>query len=204
MSNLNVISLDNSKWGPLAWHLIHNFTLHSKNNEDMIIMIKTFGYILPCQTCKKHYNYLINDIYIIDENASKKRIIKYLYEIHNLINSTLEKKKFNFNKSLEVNEKIDNDKFIYLFIIFYSKLPYINMSFHDFDKIYNFFISFSKNYPSKVIRNKFKSILETNSFKKAETPLSFRKWFIEEFKKIDFIQKSYRKYNKILVNSFTK
>ena len=134
MSNLNVISLDNSKWGPLAWHLIHNFTLHSKNNEDMIIMIKTFGYILPCQTCKKHYNYLINDIYIIDENASKKRIIKYLYEIHNLINSTLEKKKFNFNKALEVNEKIDNDKFIYLFIIFYSKLPYINMSFHDFDK----------------------------------------------------------------------
>lgn len=202
MSNLNVISLDNSKWGPLAWHLIHNFTIKSKSNVDMIIMIKTFGYILPCETCKKHYNYLINDIYILDDNFNKKKIIKYLYEIHNLINSTLEKKNISFKKALEVNEKTENHKFIYLLIIFYSKLPYLTMSFLEFDRIYNFFVSYLKNYPSKSIQNKFKIILESNSFQKAETPLTFRKWFIDEFRKIDFIQESYKKYNKILIKSF--
>ena len=60
-----IIKIGNEDWGPIAWNLIHNFSIKSKINDSMILMIKTFGYILPCPTCKNHYNYLINDIILI-------------------------------------------------------------------------------------------------------------------------------------------
>ena len=64
----------------------HNFSLKSNDNECMFTLINTFGYILPCPTCKKHYNYLINDIYVLNKDEmNKKKMIKYLYEIHNII-----------------------------------------------------------------------------------------------------------------------
>ena len=89
-----IVPISKDIWGSMAWHLIHNFSMNSTDNECMYILIKTFGYILPCPTCKKHYNYLINDIYILEKDGiTKKKIIKYLYEIHNIINSNLEKKK---------------------------------------------------------------------------------------------------------------
>jgi len=87
-------------WGPKAWHLIHNFSIYSKNNECMYTMIQTFGYILPCEVCKKHYNYIINDIYYLNEkNVSKDLMIKYLIDIHNMINEDLDKHlKLSFKK----------------------------------------------------------------------------------------------------------
>lgn len=201
----NIINLDNSRWGPLAWHLIHNFSIKSINNENMIIMIKTFGYILPCPTCKKHYNFLINDIYKLNNELNKKEIIRYLYNIHNIVNENLDKKtKISYKKAIEVNKKTDNDKFLYILNAFYSKLNYKTMSFNEFDKIYNFFVCFLKNYPSKNINIKFKTILNSKIFQDCDTPLTFRKWFVEVFRKLDFIQYSYTKYNEILAKDILK
>ena len=75
------------------------------------------------------------------------------------------------------------------------------MSFFEFDKIYNFFVCFLKNYPSNKIKNDFKNILESKSFKESDTPLTFKKWFFNNFKKIDFINDYYLKYNKIIINN---
>ena len=105
----------------------------------MLILIKTFGYVLPCPTCKKHYNYLINNIYKLeDEDSSKKVMIKYLYDIHNIINENLDKNiKISLNKAIEINKKINNSKFIYLIVHLYLSINYNNMSFNEFDKVYN-------------------------------------------------------------------
>lgn len=197
-----ILIIDKKKWGPIAWHMIHNFSIKSKNDKCMFILIKTFGYILPCPTCKKHYNYLINDIYKIDEeNADKKILIKYLYEIHNLINDNLEKNiKISLKKSIEVNKKINNAKFIFFIIIIYSNLNYKMMSFNDFDKIYNFFICFLKNYPSNNLNIKFDKILKSKKFISSDTPLTFKKWFHENFKNLSYIKEYYKKYNEIFIN----
>ena len=197
-----IINIVNEDWGPIAWNFIHNFSIKSKENDLMIVMIKTFGYILPCPTCKNHYNFLINDIYKLDEEEKlgKKDLIKYLYTIHNLINDNLDKKiKISLKKSIEIHKKTNNSKLIYFIILIYRSFNYISMSINDFDKIYNFFICFLNNYPSKKINEKFKIIANSESFKKIKSPLTFKKWFFQDFKNIDYIDKNFKKYNKIML-----
>lgn len=195
MTYINVIGKD--IWGPIGWHLIHNFSIHSTNDKCMYILIKTFGYILPCPTCKKHYNYLINDIYVLNKDEmNKKKMIKYLYEIHNIINKNLEKKhKLTFKESIEINKKTKNEKIIYLMIIIYSNLNYKDMSFNEFDKIYNFFNCFVNNYPNKIIRKEMKTLIGDKNYNDNNTPISFKNWFIKKFRQNKIIKKYYLMYD---------
>jgi hypothetical protein len=75
------------------------------------------------------------------------------------------------------------------------------MSIHDYDKIYCFFISFLNNYPSSELNDKFKIIMNSESFQTIKSPLSFRKWFLKEFMNLDYINKHYKIYNKIMLNN---
>lgn len=188
-----IINIDKNKWGPIAWNLIHNFSIKSTDNECMYILIKTFGYLLPCPVCKKHYNYLINDIYKLDkENCTKDYMIKYLYEIHNIINENLEKNiKITFKKSKEIHKKSNNSDYIFFIIMNYSYINYKKISFNDFDKIYNFFICFLKNYPNTKLKKNFKILINSKKFIESDTPLTFAEWFNNCFKKLDYIQKYY-------------
>lgn len=198
-----ILVLKNEIWGPMTWHMIHNFSIKSKNNNCMLILIKTLGYILPCPTCKKHYNYLINDIYKLDEkDSNKNNMIKYLYDVHNIINDNLDKNiKISYNKSIELNKKTNNSKFIFLIVSIYTNINYNNISFNEFDKIYNFLICFLNNYPSKKLNEKFKILLKSEKFKNIDTPLELKKWFINDFKKLDYIDDLYKKHNKKIIRN---
>ena len=170
-------------WGPKAWHLIHNFSIHSKNNNCMYTMIQTFGHILPCEVCKKHYNYIINDIYYLnEENVSKEIITKYLIDIHNMINEDLDKHlKMSFKNAIEIQKKTIDSDILFFIKIVYKQFDYINMSFFEFDKIYNFFICFVQNYPSKKINIILNDLISKKDFSDADTPMSFKKWFMKNF-----------------------
>lgn len=176
-------------WGPKAWHLIHNFSIYSKNNDCMNTMIQTFGYILPCDVCKKHYNYLINDIYILNKKKlSKEIIIKYLIDIHNMINEDLDKNlKLSYKKAVDIQKKTDNNDILFFIKITYKQFDYSNMSFFEFDKIYNFFICFVQNYPSKNFHKILNDLILQKEFKEADTPLSFKKWFLQYFCTLHFV-----------------
>ena len=199
-----VVDIDKNKWGPIAWNLIHNFSIKSKNNDCMYILIKTFGYLLPCPVCRKHYNYLINDIYKLEkENCTKDYMIKYLYEIHNIINENLDKKiKISFKKCKELHKKTYNSDIIFFIVMIYSSINYKKISFNEFDKIYNFFICFLKIYPNNKINQNFKKILKNKKFIDSDTPLTFSKWFHEYFKELDYIKKYYVKGKKNILILF--
>jgi len=203
MSETTILELDKYKWGPFGWHLIHNFSIHSNDNECMYILIKTFGYILPCPTCKKHYNYLINDIYKIEkDNCNKKYLIKYLYDIHNIINDNLEKKKkISFQEAKKLHKKTKNEEIIFFIVTVYSNLNYKKLSFFEFDKIYNFFLCFLKNYPSSDLKDKFTSILNSKKFQESDTPLTFRKWFLKDFISLSFINTYFKNCKKNIIYS---
>ena len=176
-------------WGPKAWHLIHNFSIYSKNNECMYTMIQTFGYILPCEVCKKHYNYIINDIYYLNEkNVSKDLMIKYLIDIHNMINEDLDKNlKLSYKKAINLQKKTKDSDILFFIKVVYKQFDYINMSFFEFDKIYNFFICFVQNYPSKKIHTILNELILKKEFKDAITPLSFKKWFFKNYCSLDCV-----------------
>ena len=73
----------------------------------------------------------------------------------------------------------------------YSNFNYSNMSFNEFDKIYNFFLCFMKNYPDKVLNKKFTKMLDSEQFIKSDTPLTFKKWFLKYFKEDKILKKYY-------------
>ena len=124
-------------------------------------------------------------------------MIKYLYDIHNIINDNLDKNiKGSYNKSIELNKKTNNSKFIFLIVSIYTNINYNNISFNEFDKIHNFLICFLNNYPSKKLNEKFKILLKSEKFKNIDTPLELKKWFINDFKKLDYIDDLYKKHNK--------
>ena len=61
------------------------------------------------------------------------------------------------------------------------------MSFNEFDKIYNFFVCFVKDYPTKKIRIKLNELINQKEFEDANTPMSFKKWFIKYYCTMTFV-----------------
>jgi len=186
--NKNIL-LGKEKWGPIAWNLIHHFSICSKNNKCMKIMILTFGYIIPCPSCKKHYHFLINSILPLNEdNYSKEYLIRYLFNIHNIINEDLHKKKISFKKAIEINSKMNNQEILLFIKIIYQNFDYNKMSCDEFDKIYNFFICFIKLYPNKKINLILNKEINSIQFKKATIPSTFKKWIFNTFSNLKIIK----------------
>jgi hypothetical protein len=178
------ISLSKKDWGPIIWNMYHTFAINyiidNKNNIDLYDkFINCLGYILPCDTCRTHYNYIITDIYPLEEDENNnKKLFKYTYEIHKLINETLSKENISYKKAYEIHKTPNNKDIIFIIKTIYLNLEYKSMSFYTYDKIYNFFISFCKLYPEKEIRLKLKKIINSTNFHKISSTNQFHT-FIE-------------------------
>ena len=189
----NSILIGKDKWGPIAWNIYHSFSINflKKYADDYLIFINTFGYILPCETCKSHYNYVINDIYKIDDiEINKNNIIKYTYNIHKLVNELLNKKNISLKKAILLNKDIHINNSLFLIKTIYSNFDYKKMSFFLFDKIFNFFIVFCKLYPQKEIRKKLQKLINSEKFKDINSPNQFIEWYKSNFLKLNIIRDS--------------
>ena len=189
----NIILIGKDKWGPTAWNIYHSFSINflKKYSDDYIIFINTFGYVLPCETCKSHYNYVINDIYKIDDTEiNKNNIIKYTYNIHKLVNELLNKKNISLKKAILLNKDIHINNSLFLIKTIYSNFDYKKMSFFLFDKIFNFFIVFCKLYPQKEIRKKLQKLISSEKFNDINSPNQFFEWYKYNFLKLNIIKES--------------
>ena len=173
------ISSGKKKWGPIIWNMYHTFAINyistNNNNIDLYLnFINCLGYILPCDVCRTHYNYIINDIFPLEKDEIKKeKLFKYTYEIHKLINDTLNKKNISYKKAYSIHKNTNNKDILFIIKTIYLNLEYKSMSFYTYDKIYNFFISFCKLYPEKNIRIKLKKIIESTNFENIASPNQF-------------------------------
>ena len=189
----NSILIGKDKWGPIAWNIYHSFSINflKKYSDDYLIFISTFGYILPCETCKSHYNYVIKEIYKIDDiEINKNNIIKYTYNIHKLVNELLNKKNISLKKAILLNKDIHINNSLFLIKTIYSNFDYKKMSFFLFDKIFNFFIVFCKLYPQKEIRKKLQKLINSEKFKDINSPNQFIEWYKSNFLKLNIIRES--------------
>ena len=187
----NNILLGKKKWGPVLWNIYHSFSINflKKYSDDYIIFINTFGYILPCETCKSHYNFIINDIYKFDNiDVNKKNIMKYTYNIHKLINDILNKKNISYKKSILLHKNININNSLFIIKIIYENFDYKKMSFFTFDKIFNFFIVFCKLYPNKEIRTHLKKLINSEKFNEINSPSQFSDWYKSYFLKSKYLK----------------
>lgn len=83
-------------WGPSAWRLLHSisFTMDPDASEEQRkyyeTFFKTIGNILPCPSCRNHYNAYVEDH--PPDVSSPKALAKWLYLLHDAVNARIHKK----------------------------------------------------------------------------------------------------------------
>jgi hypothetical protein len=164
------------KWGPKAWNLLHSFSINNNykipdnKKHNYYIFYTTFTYILPCIICSDHYYDIIHNIEPLEEEKiSRSYIKKWIFKVHNIVNSILNKPKYSYYQTITNNEDI----FFFISNV-YKNFDYDMMSLYKFDQIYNFFINFCILYPDKDIQKKLKKIIKSNNFKNIKTPNDFK------------------------------
>ena len=87
--------IERSIWGPSTWLYLHTLTLSYPDNPTNNDKYRFYNFfkniILPCETCEKDFKMLIKQYPIEDNLSSKKDIVNWLINIHNIINRKLDK-----------------------------------------------------------------------------------------------------------------
>ena len=125
--------MNSSIWGPHSWYFLHIVSFHypiNPSKQDKINYKKFYDSIqniLPCKKCNLHYSQLLKKFPI--QLNSRLDLIKWLINIHNEVNKSINKKilSFNdieniynnqFNYSIKNNESLNNQNLsILLFFI---------------------------------------------------------------------------------------
>ena len=175
-------------WGPILWDFLHylakNVIINRNNKLQIFLFLQTISYILPCNICSLHYkNYLYNENILKQDKISKLYLIKWICELHNSVNSKLDKKIYTFEQCKKRKNQLNNIKFfifINIIFIYYSNKK---LSINHFNQIKQFFISLSFIYPDTNIRNELKKNIN-NEFKKIYDIKELKKWYFNNKDKI--------------------
>ncbi len=82
-------------WKQTTWYVFHMFSLHyqPEYRDKYLTFFHSFKFILPCEVCLHHYQYhLKRDKYTLQENINEENIFGWTVQIHNLVNSSIQKK----------------------------------------------------------------------------------------------------------------
>ena len=89
------------EWGISTWQLIHfigeniDENFYNSNKKDIVNMIKTICFNLPCPHCADHAKFYLRNINynILDTKEKFKRLF---YNFHNVVNKHLNKEEFKY------------------------------------------------------------------------------------------------------------
>ena len=93
---------DNRFWGPRVWGASHFITFAYPNNPTdvdkqwMEQYFQSLSYILPCPTCRQHFQNLLQTFPIRNHLQSKDALTKWLVEVHNRVNDRLKKPRLSY------------------------------------------------------------------------------------------------------------
>ena len=97
LDNFPPIGMGPAVWGPIFWMTMHIVTLgypHLPTEEEQKAAINFFEslqYMIPCPICKEHYKANLEKLPVRDVVADKQTLIRWLFNMHNLINTQLGK-----------------------------------------------------------------------------------------------------------------
>ena len=109
-------------WGSSMWFSLHTITMNypdqptyveQKDYKNFFISLQ---YVIPCKVCKRNYQRHLKEHPIDNHLQSKKKLVYWLIDIHNMVNAEIGKKILSYDKVIEKYEtiydkKIFNDEF---------------------------------------------------------------------------------------------
>ena len=146
-------------WQPLTWHVFHTLALNynDKYKDHYINFFETFRILIPCSTCRKHYNMNLNKI-SIHKNIKENNLFNWTIDLHNSVNKKTDRSQWSYDKSKihYTKHNFDNNKLkdlVYLLIasnykntplkttkliIFLKSIPYLIPNKNKRDKLIHF------------------------------------------------------------------
>ena len=99
-------------WGPNLWFSLHTMTfvypLQPKENDK--IHYKTFfeslQYTIPCSVCRKNYVRHLKEAPIDNALDSRKKLVHWLIDIHNMVNGETGKKILSYDTVIRKYEMV--------------------------------------------------------------------------------------------------
>jgi len=138
--------MEPTKWGNYGWGFIHNVALGYPTDisymlkEQYRIFFESFGDVLPCVECSKHYKQLIAKT--PPDFTNKDTLFKWTVDIHNQTNHKLNKKTITYENAYNIwlhNKDIIRKKnnynykpilFLGIFIIFIMFIIFIILGYY--------------------------------------------------------------------------
>ena len=110
--------MDNKIWGPNFWFTLHTVTLAYPDNptyadkrryNDFFVSVQ---HILPCKKCREHYRLHLDNSPISISLDNKESLVKWLFDLHNQVNISLNKPVMEYQDFKEKYRKIYNPNLI--------------------------------------------------------------------------------------------
>ena len=104
--------MDPNIWGPYFWFTLHTITLsypdkptyeNKRQYNDFFIGLQN---VIPCPKCREHYKNHLSNYPISTALDSKEHLVIWLFNMHNIVNESLGKKKMEFSDFQEKYRRI--------------------------------------------------------------------------------------------------
>jgi len=102
--------MDTRFWGPDGWKLLHSIAYNYpsnpsiKNKSIVKNFFNTLPYVLPCVYCRNSLVKYFKELPVENALDNRNSLFKWLYNIHNKVNSKLRKQKLNKKKDPSFNQ----------------------------------------------------------------------------------------------------
>lgn len=98
-------------WGASFWYILHLITfgypdeptyIEQRGYHDFFVNLQ---HVIPCYDCRKHYRKHLQESPITPYLSSKANLIKWLVDVHNKVNTSLNKPHLTVEEAIKSNVK---------------------------------------------------------------------------------------------------
>jgi len=105
-------------WGSSMWFSLHTITMNYPNfptnqdRNDYKLFFESLQNVIPCAVCKKNYKRHLKEKPINKHLNTRKEIVYWLIDMHNLVNAEIGKKQMSYDAVIRKYEDIYNKKIL--------------------------------------------------------------------------------------------
>jgi len=105
-------------WGPNLWFSLHTMTFvyplkpKHQDKKNYQTFFESLQYTIPCSVCRKNYIRHLKELPIEKHLESRKDLVFWLIDIHNMVNGETGKKTLSYETVIRKYEKVYGKKLI--------------------------------------------------------------------------------------------
>ena len=95
-------------WGPHGWKFMHYVSLGypsdptEQDKQNYKNFYTSLQHILPCAKCAHNYSHNLKKYPIDNHLGSRDTLVRWVIDIHNQVNTELNKKEYNYQEALDL------------------------------------------------------------------------------------------------------